>query len=116
MSFIRTLVALCATCLSLVNAQSSCATPIAPSGGIRPSLASGYAAQVVASGLGAPRGIKFDNAGNLLVIEQSSGDLTALTLHYNDGCVSVASSTTVASGHSVNISVTEPNYAEVVSS
>jgi len=88
------------TLWTISNAQSSCTT-IAPSGAVRPSLASNYSAQVVATGLSKPRGIQFDNAGNLLVIEQGTGSLTALTLNEEGGCVSVRSNVTVVAGSGV---------------
>ena len=91
-----------------VQAQSSCSHAIAPSGNIKPSVASGYQAQVVATGLSKPRGLKFDTAGNLLVIEQGSGDLTALTFHEAGHCVTVASSKTVNSGNSVRLAPLPP--------
>src|SRR5271155_1891748 len=88
------------TLWTISNAQSSCTT-IAPSGAVRPSLASGYSAQVVATGLSKPRGIQFDKAGNLLVIEQGTGSLIALTLNEEGGCVSVRSNATVVAGEGV---------------
>ena len=103
---IFTLLAVALSTLCSVQAQSSCSNPIAPSGSIKPSLASGYQAQVVATGLSKPRGLKFDTAGNLLVVEQGSGDLTALSLREDGGCVSVASSTTVNSGNGVRLGCT----------
>jgi hypothetical protein len=60
--------------------------------------------QLVATGLSKPRGIEFDTAGNLLVVEQGTGDLTALTLQDNGGCVAVSSMNTVISGQSVSAS------------
>ena len=93
---------LCLSLLAIRVSAQSCPSPIAPSGNIKTSIASGYQAQVVATGLSDPRGLKFDTAGNLLVIEQGSGDLTALTLAEANGCVSVKSSNTVNSGSSVS--------------
>ena len=89
-----------AAIIRIVATQSSSCS-LAPSGGIKPSIASGYDYQVVATGLSAPRGLKFDNAGNLLVIEQGSGAMTALTLTDSNGCVSVGKSATVSKGQSV---------------
>jgi glucose/arabinose dehydrogenase len=68
-----------------------------------PSVASGYAARLVATGLTSPRGIKFDIAGNLLVVEEGVG-ITALRFEDGDGgsCVSLASRDTVISDESLN--------------
>ena len=76
--------------LPLIAAQ--CATSITPTNSIKPSVASGFAYQVVATGLTAPRSIQFDSKGNLLVIEQNKG-LSSHVLQDDGGpCVSVASS------------------------
>lgn len=78
-------------CLTTVNAQSSCQNA-APSGKIKPSIASGYQYAVVATGLSSPRGIQFDSAGNLLVIEARK----ALSIHQvqqnGDSCVQLTNS------------------------
>ena len=57
--------------------------------------------QVVATGLSKPRGILLDNAGNLLVVEQGRGVLSAHTLNESNGCVSVGTSTDVTGAISV---------------
>lgn len=87
---------------AVANAQSSC-TALQPSGSVRPSVASGYQLQVVATGLSTPRGIQFDSAGNLLVINsgQGSGSLIALQLAENNGCVVAGQPVTVVSNQSV---------------
>ncbi|KAJ9652891.1 hypothetical protein H2198_007893 [Neophaeococcomyces mojaviensis] len=77
---------------ALAGAQSSCPSP---SGGIRPSVASGYALQVVATGLSRPRGIAFDSAGHLLVVEQGTGTISSHVLNEANGCVTIGSSSTV---------------------
>ena len=79
-----------ATLPLLVSAQSSCGP--SPSGSIQPSLASGYRMQVVATGLSSPRGIILDGSGNLLVVEQDRGLVSAHTLGESNGCVTVQSS------------------------
>ena len=57
--------------------------------------------QVVATGLSKPRGILLDNAGNLLVVEQGRGVISAHTLTENNGCVSVGMSSDVTTALSV---------------
>lgn len=70
---------------------SSCSTTLTPTNSIKPSIASGYRAALVATGLTSPRSIQFDASGNLLVVEQSTG-LTSLHFDDNGGaCVSVKS-------------------------
>ena len=67
-----------------------------------PSVASGYSARLIATGLTSPRGIKFDTEGNLLVVEEGVG-ITALRLSTGSGsCVSVASQDTIISDESLN--------------
>jgi glucose/arabinose dehydrogenase len=68
--------------VGLVRAQSSsssasasataCASTIAPQHAA-PSVAAGWRAEVVASGLSNPRGILFDTEGALLMVEQGKG-------------------------------------------
>lgn len=83
-----------AALLHLALAQDSSSTSTcgpAPSGNIRPSIASGYHYQVVATGLARPRGIHFDNDGHMLVVESTSGRIVAFTLDEDDnGCVSAS--------------------------
>lgn len=57
--------------------------------------------QVVATGLSKPRGILLDGAGNLLVVEQGRGVVSAHTLNENNGCVSFGMSTDVTPDLSV---------------
>ncbi|KAI0484119.1 L-sorbosone dehydrogenase [Xylariaceae sp. FL0804] len=83
------------------GAQSSCDAP-SPSGNIRPSVASGYSLQVVATGLSKPRGLKVDNEGNLLVVEAGSGVVSAHVLNDDNGCVTVTSSTNVTDAIGLN--------------
>lgn len=81
---------------------TTCATILAPSY-TPPVVADGWSAQLVATGLKRPRGIKVDSKGGLLVIEAGTG-LTHLTLQDNGGtCVSVKSSTTVIDDENVSI-------------
>ncbi|OAP55167.1 hypothetical protein AYL99_10867 [Fonsecaea erecta] len=83
--------------------QSSSTCGPAPSGSIQVSLASGYRMQVVATGLSKPRGILLDNAGNLLVVEQGRGVISAHTLNEdNAGCITVTSTEDVTSALDLN--------------
>jgi 6-phosphogluconolactonase (cycloisomerase 2 family) len=63
-------------------------------------VAPGFAARIVASGLKGPRGIIFDTAGNLLVIEKGKG-VTAFTLNDAGGCLTVKSTAVVVQDSSV---------------
>lgn len=66
-----------------------------------PSVASGYSARLIATGLKSPRGIKFDTQGRLLVVEQELG-IQAIT--FNDGggdCLSVTSKDAVVNDEDV---------------
>lgn len=67
-----------------------------------PSVASGYAARLVATGLTLPRGIKFDTAGNLLVVEEGVG-VTAMRFEDDGGsCVNLNSQGTIIADESFN--------------
>jgi glucose/arabinose dehydrogenase len=58
--------------LSGVVAQSACSTVLVPTY-TPPSVAPGWAAQLVVSGLQTPRSLLFDSAGALLVVERGKG-------------------------------------------
>ncbi|CAD0083100.1 unnamed protein product [Aureobasidium vineae] len=91
-----------AAALLLATASAQSCGP-SPSGKVRPSIASGYKWQAVATGLARPRGIAFDDQGRLLVIESGSGSLSAHTLSEDDGgCVTVESSTNVTEDMGLN--------------
>ncbi|TKA24941.1 hypothetical protein B0A50_06039 [Salinomyces thailandicus] len=67
-----------------------------------PQVADGYTARLVANGLTTPRGIQFDHAGNLLVVERGGG-VTALAFHNtDDDCVTVSDRKTVIDDASLN--------------
>lgn len=83
-------------------AQSSCATSVSTSVP-EPSLAPGYEARIVATGLKNPRGIIFDQQGNLLVVEKQTG-VTALTLNDAGGsCLSEQQRRTVVNDNTVGL-------------
>lgn len=87
----------------LGEALSSCSNTLTPTNAIRPSVASGYRAALVATGLTSPRSIQFDRSGNLLVVEQSKG-ITSLQLDDNGGiCVSVKSQKAVIEATTVSL-------------
>ncbi|KAL2427001.1 hypothetical protein ABEF95_006400 [Exophiala dermatitidis] len=86
--------------LSLAKSSASCGPT--PSGAIRPSAASGFQVQVVATGLSKPRGILLDQAGNLLVVESGRGVVSAHTLKEHRGCVSVGKSSDVTPALNLN--------------
>jgi glucose/arabinose dehydrogenase len=68
-----------------------------------PVLSNGWSAQLVAQGLTKPRGIAFDTAGNLLVVQQGSG---IVHLAFNDGgttCLEVAKKTTLIDSELVSL-------------
>lgn len=89
--------------LGVVAAQSSSASCAAPSGNIRPSVASGYSLQVVASGIASPRGLAFDDQGHLLVVSQGAGSITSYTVDESNGCTTLGNNvTTVDVGFQLN--------------
>lgn len=78
-------------CIRNVQAQTSasaapsCSSTISPQHA-QPSVAAGWTAQVVASGLTDPRGIIFDGEGHLLVVQQGKG-IASLALEGDGPCV-----------------------------
>ena len=90
--------------LPLVSAQSGCSSSLESRYSV--TVASGYQAKLVATGLARPRGIVFDNAGQLLVVEAPRGgdsQISALTLRDDGGtCLEEASRKTVLQGQGLN--------------
>ena len=85
-----------------VSAQSSSCSQLTPTSSIRPSVASGYQAALVATGLSRPRSIQFDNAGNLLVVQSGRG-ISSLQLEDNGGnCIRVRGSTDLVQNRDVS--------------
>src|SRR5271168_2796440 len=74
MAMTGTLLAIASFFLPALVQSSSCSTTLTPANSVQPSVASGYRAQLIATGLSSPRSIQFDKAGNLLVVEQKNGD------------------------------------------
>ena len=82
-------------------AQSSCSASVSASVPA-PSVAPGFDARLIATGLYKPRGITFDQQGNLLVVEQQSG-VVALKLNDAGGsCLSEQSRHTVVNDTTVS--------------
>ena len=90
---------------TIVYGQSSfagCSTTLTPTKNIKPSVASGYQAALVATGVRNPRGIVFDSVGNLLVVQSGTG-IASLQLQDNGGtCISVKSQKTVLEAKALN--------------
>jgi hypothetical protein len=97
------LLAALAALLFVASAQTTCTNSLTPS--YPAAVASGYQIGLVATGLARPRGIQFDKAGNLLVVEAPrDGDTEISALGLNDGggvCVREASRKTVVRGQGV---------------
>lgn len=75
--------------VSTVLAQASCPTSVTTKVPA-PSVAPGYEGNLVATGLTRPRGIRFDRAGHLLVVDRGVG-VKVLTLQDDGGsCVTVS--------------------------
>ncbi|KAF2018953.1 soluble quino protein glucose dehydrogenase [Aaosphaeria arxii CBS 175.79] len=66
-----------------------------------PSVASGYEARLVAQNLNKPRGLSFDNKGNLLVVEREKG-ISAFKVDSSDSCVSLQDKKTIVEDGSLN--------------
>ncbi|EME49000.1 hypothetical protein DOTSEDRAFT_162972 [Dothistroma septosporum NZE10] len=80
-----------ALAIAVATAQQPSCSPTIAADYAAPSMASGYVARLVASNLTSPRGIKFDNSGALLVVEEGVG-VTALNFDdAGNGCVTTSS-------------------------
>ena len=87
---------------ALSQSSPSCSTTLTPTNSIKPSVASGYRAALVATALTDPRSIEFDSAGNLLVVQAGAG-IESLQLQDNGGtCLSVKSQKTVVQARTVS--------------
>ena len=77
-----------------------------------PVTAAGVQTRVVMNGLRSPRGMVFDTAGNLLVVEQGGGGIRYIKLTDNGGInVCVASSKTLIADNTVSTH----NFAYLIS-
>ena len=86
----------------LGQSSSSCSTTLTPTNSIKPSVASGYTAALVATGLTDPRSIEFDSSGNLLVVQAGAG-IESLQLQDGGGtCITVKSRKTVVQASAVS--------------
>lgn len=90
--------------VSVAFAQTSCSATLKPSYSV--TVASGYQIGLVATGLARPRGIQFDKAGHLLVVEAPTDGnpaISALSLKDSEGiCVVEDSRKTVVGGQGVS--------------
>lgn len=86
---------------SIVTAQSQC-SPTLTASYPAPSLASGYKAQLIAQNLTNPRGIKFDDQDNLLVIQQGVGVSVHTIVDLGNDCLSVSASKLVVNNTDLN--------------
>ena len=91
------------------QSSSSCSTTLTPTNSIKPSVASGYTAALVATGLTKPRSIEFDSSGNLLVVQAGAG-IESLQLQDAGGtCITAKSKKTV-----VQASAVRPPYLSLL--
>lgn len=89
----------------IVYASRGAACP-PPSGQAAPVVAAGYKLQAVASGLAGPRGITFDAAGHLLVLQADKDSITAHTVTDTNGCTSLTDPVTVVGpGNGLNYAI-----------
>ena len=88
----REVVAAVILLLALPLSDAQCSNSLTPTNNIKTSVASGYAAAVVATGLTAPRSLQFDSAGSLLVLEQGKGLSSHVIEDDGGACVGIKSS------------------------
>lgn len=93
-----------AAMLSIALAQSSnstCSSILSPSYEA-PVVGSGWTAQLIATGLTAPRGIVFDTAGALLIVQQGVGILRVIFTDSGGTCLSVNQTSTLVNNTDVS--------------
>lgn len=101
----------------IVGAQSTTTCGPAPSGRIRPSVASGYRLQVVATGLSRPRGLAIDSAGHLLVVQAGRGGISAHSFNESRGCLTLTETRNVTGNWlAVRKNNTEAGTADMICS
>ncbi|KAF2120710.1 soluble quino protein glucose/sorbosone dehydrogenase [Lophiotrema nucula] len=66
-----------------------------------PSVASGYEARLIAQDLESPRGLLFDNKGNLLVVERGKG-ISSFNVKGDGSCVTLSNKKTVVGDGALN--------------
>ncbi|ORY15537.1 soluble quino protein glucose/sorbosone dehydrogenase [Clohesyomyces aquaticus] len=66
-----------------------------------PSVANGYEARLVAQGLTKPRGLVFDNKGNMLVVERGVG-VSAFSISGSSSCVTLGEKKSVVGDSTLN--------------
>ncbi|KAI9881052.1 MAG: hypothetical protein M1830_008934 [Pleopsidium flavum] len=93
---------LMAPALGASSSASSCSVTLTPTNSITPTVASGYRIALVATALTKPRSMKFDNKGNLLVVQQGAG--IAHVAFKDDGgvCLSVSKMQAVVKNSALN--------------
>ena len=90
---------------AFAQSSSSCSLNLTPTNSIKPSIASGYQAAVVATGLTRPRSIKFDSAGNLLVLQAGVG-ISRIELQDNGvTCIGVKNQKSLVQSSGVSIDI-----------
>jgi hypothetical protein len=101
---LRRAIAYCVPLFGFTVAQGSGGSPcdhaLAPSYAA-PSMAPGYTARLIETGLTKPRGIMFDTEGRLLVVQAGMGLTTMELDDSDDDCVSVRSHDMLVSDSSV---------------
>ena len=99
---LATLSALVATAdAQSTTAAGSCAASVSSSVPA-PSVAPGFESRLVAAGLKSPRGIQFDSAGNLLVVEQGGGVVALNFTDYGGSCLQEKQRWTVVNNTAVS--------------
>ena len=96
------------SCLSIhstlgQSTSQACGVSLTPTNSIKPSVASGYTAALIATGLTKPRSIQFDSSGNLLVAQQGAG-IEKLSFKDDGGtCLQVQDQKTVVDNRDVGL-------------
>lgn len=92
------------------QAASSCTFPTLTATYAAPSVAAGYTARLVATGLAAPRSLQWDDAGHLLVLEQGHG---IRSLAFRDGgadCLQLSENRSIVADTKVHMPLPSPPF------
>lgn len=83
------------------SSNSTCSNILSPSYEA-PVVGSGWTAQLIATGLTAPRGIVFDTTGALLVVQQGVGILRVIFNDFGGTCLAVNQTSTLVNNTDVS--------------
>ncbi|KAI9722264.1 MAG: hypothetical protein M1812_001736 [Candelaria pacifica] len=100
LSFLSISIAVVVAVSTVPTLAANCTDALTPKYAF-PSVAQGYSAQLVATGLTKPRSILFDKNGHLLVVQQGDG-VVSIKFNDNNGCISSSQVSRVINSQELN--------------